>query len=79
LSDLKRSLGLGTLYRNYPDVYRRLLTDRNRTWTKRIAEMADCEGVTLVVVGALHLVGEGSVVEMLSEQGRSVVLWRPPD
>jgi uncharacterized protein YbaP (TraB family) len=64
---------------DYPDVYRRLVTDRNRTWTKRIAEMADCEGVTLVVVGALHLVGEGSVVEMLSEQGRSVVPWRPSD
>jgi uncharacterized protein YbaP (TraB family) len=64
---------------DYPEVYRRLVTDRNRTWTQRLIDTADRDGVTLVVVGALHLVGEDSVVEMLRERGRTVLPWRPAD
>jgi uncharacterized protein YbaP (TraB family) len=61
----------------YPDVYRVLVVERNRTWTKRLAEFADCEGVSFVIVGALHLIGESSVVEMLSEQGHEITRWHP--
>mgnify|MGYP001827466618 CR=1 FL=1 len=63
----------------YPEVYRRLVTDRNRDWTRQLEKLADDGGVTLVVVGALHLVGEDSVIRMLRDRGRRVARWRADD
>ena len=37
--------------------------------------MSDEEGTTLVIVGALHLVGKDSVIEMLKRKGREVERW----
>lgn len=68
---------LSRSFKEYPDVYRRLVTDRNRTWARRLATVADEDGVTLVVVGALHLVGEQSVIRMLENRGRRVGRWVP--
>lgn len=64
-------------FRDYPEVYRRLVTERNRSWAQRLGELADQAGVTLVVVGALHLVGDDSVVQILSRRGLRVERWRP--
>jgi uncharacterized protein YbaP (TraB family) len=64
---------------DYPEVYRRLVTDRNRDWTRQLEKLAAEDGVTLVVVGALHLVGENSVIRMLRDRGRRVERWRPDD
>ena len=33
------------------------------------------EGTTLVIVGALHLVGRDSVIEMLKRKGHKVERW----
>jgi uncharacterized protein YbaP (TraB family) len=63
----------------YPDAYRVLVVERNRTWTKRLVELADCEGVSFVIVGALHLIGKSSVVEMLSDQGHEITRWNPAE
>jgi hypothetical protein len=63
----------------YPEVYRRLVTDRNRDWTRQLEKLADEGGITLVVVGALHLVGEDSVIGMLRDRGQRVERWHPDD
>lgn len=57
----------------FPDLYRTLTVDRNRAWMARITDLLDDRDDYLVVVGALHLVGEGSVVELLEQRGFKVV------
>ena len=57
----------------FPDLYRRLTVDRNRAWVGRLADLLDDRDDYLVVVGALHLVGDNSVVDLLEQQGYEVV------
>jgi uncharacterized protein YbaP (TraB family) len=56
----------------FPELYRPLTEDRNRAWIGQLAELLDDRDDYLVVVGALHLVGRNSVVEMLQRRGYSV-------
>lgn len=49
-----------------------LLVNRNANWVTQINDMMAGEGDYFIAVGAGHLVGEDSVVEMLKEQGFSV-------
>lgn len=57
-----------------PEVFDALLVTRNRAWIPQIASLLARENENaLVVVGAGHLVGPQSVVEMLREAGYSVV------
>jgi uncharacterized protein YbaP (TraB family) len=64
---------LSESFREYPGVYRRLVVDRNRDWIDKILDLSDRGGNVLVVVGALHLVGKDSVVDMLRARGVQVV------
>ena len=61
-----------TSFEDYPDLYRRLVVDRNKNWVLQLKPLLDQRGTTLVVVGALHLVGAESVVELLKKQGYTV-------
>lgn len=55
-----------------PGLEERLLTERNRDWVPHIERcVRDREGC-LVVVGAAHLVGRGSVVSLLQARGLTV-------
>lgn len=58
----------------FPAVYQRINVDRNDAWVPQLEAMLDPEGSgdTLVVVGALHLVGEDGVVEKLQAKGYEV-------
>ena len=56
----------------YPDIYGPLTVERNRKWIATIEELLDDEDDYLVVVGALHLVGEDSVIELLERKGHRV-------
>jgi len=56
----------------FPELYRPLTEDRNRAWIGQLAELLDDRDDYLVVVGALHLVGRNSVVEMLQQRGYTV-------
>jgi uncharacterized protein YbaP (TraB family) len=58
---------------DFPGLYPTLVTNRNRNWVTEIERMLDDGGRYLVVVGALHLVGEDSVIELLEERGHDVV------
>ncbi|MGI9330093.1 MAG: TraB/GumN family protein [Gammaproteobacteria bacterium] len=52
-----------------PQVYQRLLVDRNQAWTVQIKELAEDGGNYLIVVGSAHLLGKDSVLVMLEEAG----------
>lgn len=56
----------------YPDLYRPLTIDRNRRWVPDIEQLLDDRDDYLVVVGALHLVGKDSVIELLRRNGYKV-------
>ena len=52
-----------------PELRRVLLVDRNRNWTGQITRMIDAGQRPFVAVGAGHLSGSDSVVEMLEAAG----------
>jgi uncharacterized protein YbaP (TraB family) len=58
-------------FEQYPDLYQPLVVVRNRNWVGQIAALLDDEQDYLVVVGALHLAGPDSVIEMLKAQGHA--------
>ena len=59
---------------HYPKLYQRINIARNDAWLPKIQSMLDNPGTddTLVVVGALHLLGEDGVVEKLRAKGYTV-------
>lgn len=59
-------------YAEFPDLYRRLTVERNRAWIGYLSELLDDRDDYLVVVGALHLVGPESVVDLLRQRGYTV-------
>jgi uncharacterized protein YbaP (TraB family) len=59
-------------YREFPDLFRRLVSDRNRDWLPVIEELLAGDEPVMVVVGALHLVGEQGLLEMLRRRGYPV-------
>ena len=56
-------------YRESPALYRPLVTDRNQRWLPQIERFLRDDRNTLVVVGALHLVGDGGLLELLRQAG----------
>jgi uncharacterized protein YbaP (TraB family) len=58
--------------RGYPELYDKVLVERNRRWAAEIGKLVDQGGGAMVVVGAAHLVGSDSVLEMLKAKGYSV-------
>jgi uncharacterized protein len=58
------------LRRDYPQLYRRINVDRNDAWVPQLVERLESgNDDVLVVVGALHLLGEDGVVEKLRARG----------
>jgi uncharacterized protein len=61
------------LKRDYPQLYRRINVDRNDAWMPQLVERLEArDGDALVVVGALHLLGDDGVVEKLRARGYRV-------
>lgn len=61
--------------REYPALYRSINVERNDRWVPKLERMlqsAPAQGNVLVVVGALHLLGEDGVVEKLRARGYRV-------
>jgi len=55
-----------------PQMYQRLLVDRNKAWLPKIEALFARTGRALVVVGAAHLVGPDGLVAMLKAKGYTV-------
>ena len=61
-----------SLRKTSPDLFRRLITDRNAIWTRTLDARLKGRGRTVVVVGAGHLVGEDGLPARLRALGYSV-------
>ena len=53
----------------YPELYETIVVSRNRLWVDTIEALLEQEEDYLVVVGALHLVGEDGVPQLLEQRG----------
>ena len=60
---------LMTEFNDFPGLYDALITNRNMNWLASIDRFLEHGTRYLVVVGALHLVGEHSVIELLEARG----------
>jgi hypothetical protein len=60
---------LATEYRSFPALYDALVMDRNRHWLPQIERLLRGDENCLIVVGALHLVGKGGLLEALRKDG----------
>ena len=67
VEELDRVL-LGDL-RESPEVYENVLLERNERWAEKLEQVARARRAALVVVGTGHLIGEGSVTDLLEERG----------
>jgi uncharacterized protein len=56
-------------YQEFPQLYQALVSERNRRWLPQIEQMLAGSENCLVVVGALHLVGDGGLLELLRRDG----------
>jgi len=54
---------------DFDAVIEKIIFERNRSWLPGIIEMGKSGEATLVVVGVGHLVGPGSIVDLLRNQG----------
>jgi hypothetical protein len=64
--------------KQYPELYRTIVVNRNVSWLEQIEELLDDQDDYLVIVGALHLIGEDGIPSLLDERGREIVQLRQP-
>ena len=60
---------LGEEYDTFPGLYRTLVTDRNKRWMPEIERMLRDDKDYMVVVGALHLVSDGGLLQLVKAKG----------
>jgi hypothetical protein len=59
-------------FKEYPAIYRRLVAKRNNEWMEKLGSLLKLDEDAMVIVGAGHLVGSESVLELLKRQGFSI-------
>lgn len=65
----------GDFMRDYPELYNRLIVERNKQWAGKIATLLSADGpaqTIFLAVGAAHLAGPDSVQKMLATRGFTV-------
>ncbi len=72
LSMLENSRSVVELKEKFPEVYEALLITRNNNWMKQLLTLFDDNAIEIVLVGAMHLVGEGGLINQLQSQGFTV-------
>lgn len=60
-----------------PEIYQRMLSDRNRSWMPTILEYFKTPAVEYVLVGAAHLVGVDGLLQQLERSGYTVTQLPP--
>ena len=58
-----------------PEVFNALLRDRNRKWANTLSRFMEDSGTGFVAVGTAHLLGDGSLLDELREQGYTVTRY----
>lgn len=69
------ALSMASMRRDFPRIYQQLLVDRNQNWLPKIEAMLQDPEVELILVGALHLVGEEGVLQLLRDRGYHIEQW----
>ncbi len=69
------ALSMASMRRDFPKIYQQLLVDRNQNWLPKIESMLQDPGEELILVGALHLVGEEGVLRLLQDKGYQIEQW----
>jgi uncharacterized protein YbaP (TraB family) len=64
--------GMEEMKRDFPEVYKTLMVDRNNAWMPQIEAMFGDGNIEYVLVGALHLAGADGILEMLEAKGYKV-------
>jgi uncharacterized protein YbaP (TraB family) len=64
---------LNRSFEDHPELRERLLIQRNKAWVSQIRTMMKQNEKSLVIVGAGHLVGPDSVVDILKKDGYEVI------
>ena len=62
---------MAPLKKDFPDLYRILMVDRNLNWLPRIRQMLSTPEVEFILVGAAHLAGYQGLLSLLREKGFS--------
>ncbi len=62
----------------FEELHEAIVGNRNRNWVEKIQELLSEEDDYLIVVGALHLVGEEGVPHLLSQRGFDVIQLHQP-
>lgn len=67
-------IGIQDMRLHYPELYQSINVGRNRAWLPKVEALlqASSRDNALVVVGALHLLGEDGLVRMLQQRGYRV-------
>ncbi len=71
-NDTKLGALIKKSFEGYPDLYKIFITDRNGRWLPRIEELLSKDQNVLIVVGAGHLAGDNSVIDLLRKKGYQV-------
>jgi uncharacterized protein YbaP (TraB family) len=56
-------------FAEFPELYSTLVVERNTRWIETLEALLEKPDRHLVIVGALHLVGEHNVVDLLAKDG----------
>ena len=64
-----KEVAITPLKNDFPNVYQNLVVKRNDAWIEKIERMLETQEVELVLVGALHLVGDDGLLEKLAARG----------
>lgn len=65
--------------RQYPEIYGSILRQRNENWVGQIAGLLDDSQNYLIIVGAMHLVGDDGLQSLLQKEGLVVRQLRQPE
>jgi hypothetical protein len=67
-----KEVALTPFKNDFPDLYQQLIVKRNNAWIDKIEAMLATQEIELILVGALHLVGEDGVLALLAERGYQI-------
>lgn len=59
-------------FKCHPDIYDRLVIQRNKEWITQIENLINQDDNVLVIVGAGHLVGTENILELLQKKGYKI-------
>lgn len=71
-SDKEMSKDADIMKKDYPDIYKSLLVDRNNNWLPVIESYLATPETEFVLVGSLHLYTTDGIVKMLKDKGYKV-------